>query len=67
MGKYPQVLTSLLYMPQNSIYLDVIQLQKNNRNEALEVDSGLVTVVLGLGGVQKIRIFGDTPLLKNNK
>lgn len=34
---------------------------KNNRNEALEVDSGLVTVVLGLGGVQKIRIFGDTP------
>lgn len=61
MGKYPQVLTSLLYMPQNSIYLDVIQLQKNNRNEALEVDSGLVTVVLGLGGVQKIRIFGDTP------
>lgn len=67
MGKYPQVLPSLLYMPQNSIYLDVIQLQKNNRNEALEVDSGLVTVVLGLGGVQKIRIFGDTPLLKNNK
>lgn len=61
MGKYPQVLPSLLYMPQNSIYLDVIQLQKNNRNEALEVDSGLVTVVLGLGGVQKIRIFGDTP------
>ena len=45
MGKYPQVLTSLLYMPQDSIYLDVIQLQKNNRNEALEVDSGLVTVV----------------------
>lgn len=35
--------------------------RKNNRNEALEVDSGLVTVVLGLGGVQKIRIFGDTP------
>lgn len=51
----------------DTLFLRVIQLQKNNRNEALEVDSGLVTVVLGLGGVQKIRIFGDTPLLKNNK
>lgn len=61
MGKYPQVLTSLLYMPQNSIYLDVIQLQKTTVTKLWKWIPGLLRLFGFIGGVQKIRIFGDTP------